>query len=111
MSSKIYKICKIQEWQIACTQGIYSGSRVDLKDGFIHFSTKSQLRATAQKHFHGLKDLILIELDSTHLPLTWEPSREGELFPHLYQDLPVSGLEKTWLLMLDEDNMPMLPFG
>jgi len=110
MSLKIYKICKIQEWRIACIKGTYSGSQVDLQDGFIHFSTQSQLRATAQKHFKGRKDLVLVEIDSTSLPLTWEPSRGGDLFPHLYQDLPVSGLEKTWVLMLDENNMPMLPF-
>ena len=110
MSVKIYKICLIQEWQSAYITGIYKGSRVDLEDGFIHFSTQQQLFATAKKHFHGQKNLILVEFNTKSLSLTWEPSRGGELFPHLYEDLPISGSEKTWLLTLDENNALVLPF-
>ena len=110
MSDKIYKICLIQEWQSACITGIYKGSQVDLEDGFIHFSTQQQLSATAKKHFHGQKNLILVEFDTKNVFLTREPSRGGELFPHLYQELPISGSEKTWLLTLDENNTPVLPF-
>ena len=110
MSDKIYKICQFQEWQAACIKRVYAGSQVDLKDGFIHFSTQQQLIATARKHFHGQKNLILVEFNTKNLSLTWEPSRGGALFPHLYQELPITGSEKTWLLTLDENNMPVLPF-
>ena len=110
MSDKIYKICQIQEWQSACITGIYNGSQVDLKDGFIHFSTQQQLSATARKHFQGQKNLILVEFDTKNLALTWELSRSGELFPHLYHELSIAGSEKTWLLTLDENNVPVLPF-
>ncbi len=110
MSDKIYKICHIQEWQTACLKSVYAGSKVDLQDGFIHFSTQQQLNATARKHFHGQRNLILIEIDVRNLDLNWELSRGGELFPHLYNELPITGSEKTWLLALDANNMPVLPF-
>ena len=110
MSDKIYKICQIQEWQTACIRGVYAGSKVDLRDGFIHFSTKQQLNATARKHFRSQRNLILIEIDAKHLELTWEHSRGGELFPHLYHKLPITGSEKTWLLALDANKVPVLPF-
>tara|TARA_B100000989_G_C19244092_1_gene345273 strand:- start:55 stop:387 length:333 start_codon:yes stop_codon:yes gene_type:complete len=110
MSTKIYKICRIQEWQLACIKNVYAGSQVDLQDGFIHFSTQQQLSTTARKHFHGQKNLILIEIDIQNLELTWELSRGGELFPHLYHELPITGSEKTWLLTLDTNNVPVLPF-
>ena len=110
MSDKIYKICQFPEWQSACVKGIYTGSKVDLQDGFIHFSTQQQLVRTVRKHFQGQKNLILVEIDAKNLALKWEPSRGGELFPHLYQELPITGSEKTWLLALDENRAPVLPF-
>ena len=110
MSDTIYKIRQIQEWQIACIKRVYAGSQIDIQDGFIHFSTRQQLGATAKKHFQGQKNLILIEIKIENLDLTWEHSRGGELFPHLYHELPISGSEKTWLLTLDENNAPVLPF-
>ena len=110
MSDKIYKICQIQEWETACMKSVYAGSKVDLQDGFIHFSTQQQLNATARKHFHGQRSLILIEIEVKNLDLTWELSSSGELFPHLYNELPITGSEKTWLLALDANNEPVLPF-
>ena len=42
--------------------GIYHGSAVDKQDGFIHLSTMHQVRATAQKHFSGKTDLLLVSV-------------------------------------------------
>jgi uncharacterized protein (DUF952 family) len=93
MSPRIYKICSRSEWTAAVEAGVYEGSRVDHADGFIHFSTASQLRGTAGKHFAGQTDLVLVTVDGALLPetaLRWEPSRGGDLFPHLYAPLPVT---------------------
>ena len=110
MSDKIYKICQFQEWKTTCIKSVYAGSMVDLQDGFIHFSTQQQLNTTARKHFHGQRNLIQIEIDEKNLDLTWDLSRGGELFAHLYDELPITGLEKTRLLALDANNAPVLPF-
>ncbi|MGB9173630.1 MAG: DUF952 domain-containing protein, partial [Bradyrhizobium sp.] len=45
---KIYKICPASAWREAERQGVFRGSPVDLRDGFIHFSTASQVEETAR---------------------------------------------------------------
>ncbi len=87
----IYKICERATWQEAEHAGIYRGSDVDRRDGFIHFSTAAQVAETAAKHFAGQKDLMLVAVDGADLgpSLKWEPSRGGDLFPHLYAALPI----------------------
>jgi uncharacterized protein (DUF952 family) len=90
----IYKICERPEWQEAQRDGRYRGSAVDRRDGFIHFSTVTQAVETAEKHFAGVKDLILIAVDAEALgaALKWEPSRGGALFPHLYGAMPLAAV-------------------
>ena len=85
----IYKICGAEEWQAAVAAGVFLGSAVDLRDGFIHFSTAAQVRETAARHFAGAGDLVLVAFDDAALgpALRYEPSRGGDLFPHLYSSL------------------------
>lgn len=86
---RIYKICPASAWREAERQGVYRGSPDDHRDGFIHFSTASQVAETARKHFAGQTGLFLIEVDAEALgeALRWERSRNDELFPHLYGEL------------------------
>lgn len=71
--------------------GQTKGAPIDLSDGFIHFSTAEQATETAAKHFAGESDLILaaVEADLVGNDLKWEPSRGGQLFPHLYRSLAI----------------------
>lgn len=100
----IYKICTSAEWREAERAGAYGGSAVDLKDGFIHFSTAEQTAETAAKWFAGQRDLVLVAVDANLLgdALKWEPSRGGALFPHLYGPLPLKAVERVDALPLDE---------
>jgi uncharacterized protein (DUF952 family) len=90
----IYKICERAEWHAAERAGIYRGSDVDVRDGFMHFSTAAQVPETAAKHFARQSDLVLVAVDGEVLgaALKWEPSRGGELFPHLYAALPLEAV-------------------
>lgn len=88
----IYKILPAALWREAELVGIFAGSPVDQRDGFIHFSTAEQLADTARKHFSGQHDLLLVTVDGEELALRWEPSRGGQLFPHLYGALPLSAV-------------------
>jgi uncharacterized protein (DUF952 family) len=90
----IYKICERAAWQAAESAGIYRGSALDIRDGFIHFSSAAQVSETAAKHFAGQIDLMLVAADADALgaALKWEPSRGGALFPHLYAALPLSAV-------------------
>jgi uncharacterized protein (DUF952 family) len=92
MSTLVYKICPRAEWEAAVALGVYRGSEVDRRDGFIHFSTAAQVDATLRRHFAGQSDLVVVGVDPAALgdALRFEVSRGDELFPHLYGDLPVS---------------------
>ncbi len=107
----IYKICGRTDWVEAEEDGIYAGSAVDLRDGFIHFSTAAQVAETAGKHFAGRRDLVLVAVDTNALgpALKWEPSRGGALFPHLYGHLPASAALWVKPLPLDEAGRFVFP--
>jgi uncharacterized protein (DUF952 family) len=51
--STVYKILPATLWVDAQCNGVFYGSPVDVKDGFIHFSTAEQAAETAAKHFAG----------------------------------------------------------
>lgn len=107
---RIYKICPRSEWEQAVTVGEYRGSTVDLRDGFIHFSASHQVTETAQKHFADQSDLLLIAIEPTKLGvrLKWEPSRGGNLFPHLYGPLQTELADSVCLLVRDENGTVIL---
>lgn len=92
----IFKIFRRPEWNAFRDAGETLGAPVDLADGFIHFSTGGQVAETAAKHFATESDLVLVAVDPDRLgpALRWEPSRGGQLFPHLYRALKLS--EVTW---------------
>jgi uncharacterized protein (DUF952 family) len=107
----IYKICTASEWREAEQAGAYRGSAVDLKDGFIHFSTAAQAHETAAKWFAGQHDLVLVAVDGDALgdKLKWEPSRGGALFPHLYGALALSAVRRVDALPLAESGRHKFP--
>ncbi len=88
----IYKILRAPEWEDLQANGITVGAPVDIKDGFIHFSTAAQAGETAARHFQAAEGLMLVAVDAEKLgtELKWEPSRGGALFPHLYRTLALS---------------------
>ena len=59
----IYKVCDIALWDVAKRDGKFIGAEIDLQDGYIHFSTASQLRDTLARHFAGRNDLVLLKID------------------------------------------------
>jgi uncharacterized protein (DUF952 family) len=91
----IYKIVPASLWREAERSGSFAGSPVDFRDGFINFSTAAQLAETARKHFTGQRDLLLVAVDAERLELRWEPSRGGQLFPHLFDVLELSAVQSV----------------
>ena len=105
----IYKICNVNLWEKAKVEGRFIGAEIDLRDGFIHFSTAEQLGETLRLHFEGVKNLLLLTIDGRTLDLKWEPARTGDLFPHLYDILPLSAVLRINPILLDDDGRHILP--
>ncbi len=107
----IFKICPAPLWRAAEAAGVFRGAPVDLADGYIHLSTAAQVRETAARHFAGQEDLVLIAVDPTRLgdALRYEPSRGGDLFPHLYAPLPTSAVLWVTPLPLGPDGRHVFP--
>lgn len=91
----IYKIVPKALWAAAQKEDVFQGAGIDLQDGYIHFSTEEQVKETASKHFADQTDLLLVAINVRTLEylrpgkLLHEPSRDGDLFPHLYGPLPL----------------------
>jgi uncharacterized protein (DUF952 family) len=113
MKDMVYKICQRSEWAAAEQIGHYTGSADDIRDGYIHLSAQPQLAETARRYFAGQGDLVLIAFDATRLgaALRWDPSRGGDLFPHLYADLPTALALWVKPLALDQSGTPIIPEG
>jgi uncharacterized protein (DUF952 family) len=107
----IYKICPAEAWREAERQGAYHGSADDARDGFIHFSTAAQVPGTAAKHFTGQDGLVLVAVPAEALgtALRWEPSRGGDLFPHLYGELAPRAATGVTALPLGADGSHQIP--
>lgn len=107
----IYKICPEPLWREAEKAGIFKGAPIDIIDGYLHFSTAHQVKETAARHFAGQHDLLLIAIDVERLggDLRYEPSRGGDLFPHLYAQLPLSAVLWVKPLPLGKDGQHVFP--
>ena len=107
----IYKICEQVLWRAAQSEGRFRGAPVDERDGFIHFSTAAQLAETASKHFAEKTGLMLLAVDGDALgpQLKWEPSRGGDLFPHLYGALPLDAVRWAQPLPDEVDGRRRIP--
>ena len=108
--TRIYKILGQEAWEAAVAAGRFGGAAVDLQDGFIHFSTAAQVAESARRHRAGQADLVLIVVaEDSAGPWRWESARGGDLFPHLYADLPVKAAVGVHDLPLGDDGLHVFP--
>jgi uncharacterized protein (DUF952 family) len=105
----VYKLLTGDDWKAAEIFGV-TCAEVDEKDGYVHLSTRAQVTETARLHFAGADGVRLLRFAVADLPpLKWEPSRGGQMFPHLYAPLEVSLAEAVWHLMRGADGMLRFP--
>ncbi|KPF91045.1 hypothetical protein IP81_12625 [Novosphingobium sp. AAP83] len=90
---------------------LFKGAPIDLADGYIHLSTLTQLTETVDKHFAGQRDLhvVAVDLEALGDAVKWEPSRGGQLFPHIYTDLPLNVVLAYGPLERDADGNVLTP--
>lgn len=113
MTDPVFKLADRAEWARARASGVFEGSAVDRADGYIHLSTAAQLAGTAQRHYAGRDGLVLVEVSPAGLgeALRWEPSRGGDLFPHLYGPLPLSATLSERPLSVRDDGAVIFEDG
>ena len=106
----IYKIVPRAAWD--SSGGDYRGSAHDKADGFLHFSTATQLPDTLRLYYADADDLVLVAVDPAACgdALKWEhsPSR-GEAFPHLYAALACDAMKWARPIAKDATGRFVLP--
>ncbi|MGP1253770.1 MAG: DUF952 domain-containing protein [Kiloniellales bacterium] len=107
----IFHVCPREAWAAAEATGRYVGSSDDKRDGFIHFSAGDQVVESVAKHRAGQEGLVIIGVSAEVLgtALKWEPSRGGQLFPHLYGELPAGAVRFVRDLPLGRDGRHVFP--
>jgi uncharacterized protein (DUF952 family) len=87
-------IIRSSEWQQVRSTETYQPASLRTQ-GFIHFSSPSQVARVANALYHGQEDLLLLVVPSEQCtaPLKWENLYGGEeLFPHLYGPLALTAV-------------------
>lgn len=89
-ASTAFKVLTVQQWTDFERERVFRGAPVDIADGYIHLSTAGQLETTIAKYFADRGELMIAEIDLACLgdAVRWEPARGGDLFPHVYGELP-----------------------
>lgn len=107
----VYKVAPVASYEPARASGRFAGMPIDAQDGFIHLSTAAQLPTTLSLYFRGQAGLLLIAVRTADLgqALHWEPSRGGDLFPHLYAPLDLSAVAWTAPIHVDAEGNSALP--
>jgi len=105
-----YKVLTAQQ-MVALENGTFEGAPIDVADGYVHLSTAAQLDETVDRHFAGQHDLAIaaVDLDVLGDALRWEPSRGGQLFPHLYGRLTLDSVIAYGPLEREDDGRVRLP--
>ena len=107
----IYKVATADVVDRARANGTFAGMPIDTRDGYLHFSTAAQLPETLRLYFAGQGDLVLMALRAYDMgaALRWEPSRGGQLFPHVYGTFPMSAVVHEAKLGVAADGSCDLP--
>ena len=106
----IYKICTKSEFEESKKKYKFRGSKKDLEDGFIHFSSEEQVKETLKKYYLNQKNLMLLKVDTLKLDhLIWEQTSDGNMFPHLYSPLELSNIIEESEITLKDDGYHLLP--
>jgi uncharacterized protein (DUF952 family) len=107
----IFKIATRDVVEKARKSGTFTGMPIDTVDGYLHFSTGPQLAETLKLYFAGQRDVVLLAVRADDMggDLRWEPSRGGQLFPHVYGTFPMSGVVHEAAVDVGADGSCALP--
>ena len=99
----IYHLTDKGAWENARPTGEYAAPSL-AEEGFIHCSKDvPQLLQVAARLYPGETDLIVLDVDPDKLsaPLKREPSRSGEIYPHIYGKLNTDAVVRERVLLVN----------
>ena len=102
----IWHLIDRASWDSARSKGEHRPESL-ASEGFIHCSRdEEQMLAVAYRLYPGRDDMLALQLDTDRLesPLQREPSRSGEIYPHIYGPLNLGAVDRVWQLALGEAN-------
>jgi uncharacterized protein (DUF952 family) len=101
----IYHLTYQDAWENARPTGEYAAPSL-AEEGFIHCSKDiPQLLKVAERLYPGETDLIVLDVDLDKLtaPLKHEPSRSGEIYPHIYGKLNAGAVIRERALLVNAE--------
>ncbi len=81
-------------------------------EGFTHNATLPQVVPAADRHYKGMKDTLLLEIDEKLLtyPLVYDyVERHNQYFPHIYGPINLSAVVKIHVMSVNSDGSYSLP--
>lgn len=87
-SNIIYHVVTNDSWLSQINSKEYRHASL-ASEGFIHASNKDQIEGVLNRYYQGVKDLLLLSIDTRLVDKSVEIKEEmaesiGELFPHIY---------------------------
>ena len=96
--ARIFHLITAQDWEsVRGGQEWRPGSLGE--EGFIHCSRdEEQLTGVVERLYPGRSDMLALEVetDSLNWSVISEPSRSGELYPHIYGPLEIRSVVTVW---------------
>ncbi|HEX2672549.1 MAG TPA: DUF952 domain-containing protein [Polyangiaceae bacterium] len=88
----VFHITERGAFSAALEAGSYAAGSLE-REGFIHCSTRAQIRRTAARFFGGRTGLVLLCIDAARIAaqLRYEAA-DGEAFPHCYGAIPLEAI-------------------
>ncbi len=75
-------------------------------EGFIHCSEDwNQVRGVVRRLYPGRTDMLVLEVETGQLQaqVVREPSRSGEIYPHIYGPLNLDAVAAVWQVRPDDN--------
>ena len=103
--TRILHLISADDWNAAQASGEWRPPSL-AEEGFIHCSRdEEQLLGVAQRLYAGRADMLVLEVDTERLvhPVVTEPSRSGELYPHIYGPLDLAAVGRVFRLTPNDE--------
>ena len=101
----IYHLTSREAWAAAQAAGEYEAPSL-ADEGFIHCSAdEAQTLRVAARLYAGASGLLVLDVDTGALraEVKREPSRSGEIYPHIYGKMNLDAVVRVRDLALDAD--------